>query len=181
MTAAQPLRASAHARNPTLQTRRLVLRLPVMADFPAYRAFVTSPRARWMGGPHDAARAWDWFCNDVAQWALLGLGGLTITLGGKPIGQVAVCHGPLFPEPELGWFLHDAAHEGQGYATEAAAALRDWALGPRGLASLVSYIDPDNAASLRLAARLGGVHDASAATPSGAPCLAFRYHPEAVA
>ena len=86
---------SAHAQNPTLQTKRLVLRLPVIADFPAYSDFVTSPRAIWMGGPHDAAKAWDWFCNDVAQWALLGLGGLTITLAGKPIGQVAVCHGPI--------------------------------------------------------------------------------------
>lgn len=169
-------RASAHAQNPTLQTRRLVLRLPTMADFPFYRDFVTSPRAIYMGGPHDAAKAWDWFCNDVAQWALLGLGGLTITLQGKPIGQVAVCHGPIFPEPELGWFLFDAAHEGQGFATEAATAVRDWALGPRGLPTLVSYIDPANPASARLAERLGGTLDLTAATPGGMPCLTYRFH-----
>ena len=169
------LPASAHAQNPTLQTRRLVLRLPVIADFDAYRDFVTSPRAVFMGGPHDAAKAWDWFCNDVAQWALLGLGGLTITLNGHAIGQVAICHGPIFPEPELGWFLFDAAHEGQGYALEAATALRDWALGPRGLPTVVSYIDPANVASQRLATRLGGVPDQMAATPNGMAALTYRF------
>lgn len=168
-------RGSAHAQNPTLQTRRLVLRLPVITDFPAYRDFVTSPRAQWMGGPHDADKAWDWFCNDVAQWSLLGLGGLTVTLKGKPIGQVAVCHCPNFPEPELGWFLFDATHEGQGYASEAAAALRDWALGPRGLPSVVSYVDPANLASQRLAERLGGKLDLGAATPGGISCLTYRF------
>lgn len=168
-------RPSAHAQNPTLQTSRLVLRLPVITDFPAYRDFVTSPRAQGMGGPHDAATAWDWFCNDVAQWSLLGLGGLTVTLKGKPIGQVAVCHGPNFPEPELGWFLFDAANEGQGYASEAAAALRDWALGPRGLDTVVSYIDPANIASQRLAERLGGRLDLGAATPGGMTCLTYRF------
>ncbi len=167
--------ASAHAQNPTLQTGRLVLRLPVITDFPAYRDFVTSPRARYMGGPHDAAKAWDWFCNDVAQWALLGVGGLTITLNGQPIGQTAICHGPIFPEPELGWFLFDAAHEGQGYATEAATAMRDWALGVRGLPTLVSYIDAANPASQRVAERLGGILDLHAATPGGLPCLTYRF------
>jgi RimJ/RimL family protein N-acetyltransferase len=179
-TAAQPhwmpaARGSAHAQNPTLQTQRLVLRLPVITDFPAYRDFVTSDRAVYMGGPHTATHAWDWFCNDVAQWVLLGLGGLTITLEGKPIGQVAICHGPVFPEPELGWFLFDAAHEGQGYATEAATALRDWALGPRALPTVVSYIDPANMASQRLAERLGGTLDLTAATPGGVPCLTYRF------
>ncbi|MBI1170835.1 GNAT family N-acetyltransferase [bacterium] len=168
-------RVSPHSHNPSLATRRLVLRLPVIGDFLAYRDFVTGPRTAYMGGPHDAAKAWDWFCNDVAQWALLRLGGLTMTLAGKPIGQVAVCYGPNLPEPELGWFLYDAAHEGQGYAFEAAEALRDWALGPRGLPNLVSYIDPANAASIRLATRLGGTPDPLAATPGGAACLTYRY------
>ena len=169
-------RASTYSHNPSLSTKRLILRLPVIADFPAYRAFVTSPRAVYMGGPHDAAKAWDWFCNDVAQWALLRLGGLTVTLGGRPIGQVAVCAGPNFPEPELGWFLFDAADEGQGYAFEAATALRDWALGLRGLDTIVSYIDPANAASIRLAERLGGTLDRQAATPDGMGCLTYRFN-----
>ncbi len=159
---------------PTLHTPRLTLRAPVMADYPAYAAFVTSGRTAFMGGPHDGAAAWSWFCNDTAQWALLGMGGLTILHGDRQIGQVAVCHGPLFPEPELGWFLLDG-FEGQGFATEAALALRDWALGPRGLPTLVSYIDARNPASAAVAQRLGGLLDAAAATPDGLKTKVYRF------
>lgn len=159
---------------PTLRTERLVLRPATMADFPAYRSFVTSDRTRFMGGPHDAAKAWDWFCNDMAQWALLDMGALIVTQEGRAVGQVAVCGGPIFPEPELGWFLFEAADEGQGYVTEAATEMRDWALGPRGLTSLVSYVDAGNLASIRVAERLGGVLDAGAATPEGMATQVWR-------
>ena len=159
---------------PTLTTARLVLRPATMADFPAYRGFVTSDRTRFMGGPHDAATAWNWFCNDTAQWALLDMGALIVTLQGRAVGQVAVCGGPIFPEPELGWFLFEAADEGQGFAFEAAAAMRDWALGLRGLTSVVAYVDAGNAASIRLATRLGGVLDEGAATPDGMATQVYR-------
>ena len=70
------------------------------------------------------------FCHDIAGWALFGHGALTIELRptGECVGQVGINHGRLFPEKELGWLLYDR-HEGQGYATEAAKALRDWELG----------------------------------------------------
>ena len=169
---AQPEAAAAPVVAPALSAVETTI---AKDDFPAYRDFVTSPRALFMGGPHDAAKAWDWFCNDVAQWTLLGLGGLTITLNGRPIGQVAVCHGPIFPEPELGWFLFDAADEGRGYATEAATAMRDWAYDTRGLPTIVSYIDPANRASQRLAERLGATLDLAAATPAGMATLTYRF------
>jgi RimJ/RimL family protein N-acetyltransferase len=164
---------------PTLVTGRLTLCPPVMADFEAYAAFVTGPRTTWMGGPHTCQTAWAWFCNDVAQWHLCGMGGLIIRRDGTPIGQVSLTHGPQFPEPELGWMLFDPATEGAGYATEAATALRDWALGPRGLSTIVSYIDPANAPSIRLAQRLGATRDDSAPTPANMPTLVYRYHAEA--
>lgn len=159
---------------PTLTTQRLTLRAPIMADYPAYAAFVTSERTRFMGGPHDDATAWSWFCNDTAQWALLGMGGLTVLHQGMQIGQVAVCHGPVFPEPELGWFLFDG-FEGQGFALEAAAAMRDWALGERGLPTVTAYVDAQNTASVTLAQRLGGVLDPHAATPDGMATQVYRF------
>ena len=135
-------------------------------DFPAYAAFLASDRAWGMGGPHGVRTAWEYFCNDTAQWTLLGMGGLMIVPRGQtePVGQVAVCHGPIFPEPELGWFLYDG-HEGEGYATEAARALRDWAFDVRRVPTLVSYVDPGNAASARVAERLGAVLDQTAPSP----------------
>lgn len=159
---------------PTLHTARLVLRPLTMADFAVYRDFVISDRTRYMSGPHNATVAWRWFCNDTAQWALLDLGALAVTHHGRAVGTVGVCGGPIFPEPELGWFLFDAADEGQGIASEAAAAMRDWALGPRGLTSVVAYVDLRNAPSIRVAERLGGVLDAGAATPDGMATAVYR-------
>ena len=56
---------------------------------------------------------------------------------GECVGQVGINHGPRFPEKELGWLLHEG-YEGQGYATEAARTLRDWAARALGLYDLVS-------------------------------------------
>src|SRR4051794_26119709 len=61
-------------------------------------------------------------------------------------------------QPELGWAL-TRAHWGLGYATEAAAAIREWAYASRSIDLLVSLISPNNVRSRRVAERLG-------ATPS---------------
>ena len=55
---------------------------------------------------------------------------------------------------EIGWMLA-REHWGHGYASEAALALRDWALAERGLTRLISLIRPGNEASVRVAARIG--------------------------
>ena len=52
----------------------------------------------------------------------------------------------------------------------------DWALGPRGRSTVVSYIARDNARSIAVARRLGAAVDAAAATPGGNDCLVFRYN-----
>ncbi len=159
---------------PTIRTERLLLRAPVAADFPDYAAFLASERAQPMGGPYDRRGAWGLFCHDVAQWALFGHGALMIEdRAGAVLGQVGISAGPLFPEPELGWLVHEAA-EGRGVAFEAACALRAWAYGPRGLATLVSYIDPANARSRRLAERLGARLD-PAARPQDPGDLVYRH------
>jgi RimJ/RimL family protein N-acetyltransferase len=57
-------------------------------------------------------------------------------------------------ETELGWGLA-REHWGQGYATEAALALRDWAFERRGLSRLISLIQQGNLRSVRVAEKLG--------------------------
>ena len=57
-------------------------------------------------------------------------------------------------QAELGWALI-RAHWGHGYATEAAAAIRDWARESASISGLVSLISPDNVRSQRVAERLG--------------------------
>ncbi|MFN4159132.1 MAG: GNAT family N-acetyltransferase [Gemmobacter sp.] len=145
---------------PTLATARLTLRPMGPQDFPAYAALMASPRSVGMGGPFGESMAWAQFCHDAAGWALFGYGALMVEAGGETMGQVGINHGPLFPEPELGWLLY-AGHEGRGYATEAAGTLRDWAFA-RGLARLVSYVDHDNHASAAVAERLGARLDPEA-------------------
>ena len=151
---------------PTLQTQRLVLRPMTEADFPAYAALLASPRSAGFGGPLSRKQAWGLFCHDIACWSLFGHGGLMIDrfTDGLCIGQVGISHGPLFPEKELGWLLYEG-NEGQGYATEAARSLRDWAAQALGVSELVSYIAPDNAASVAVAERLGAVRDLVADRP----------------
>lgn len=160
---------------PTLHTDRLVLRAPVIGDFAAYRALMASDRAIYMGGPFDERSAWGMFASDVAMWTLFGHGCLMIELAqtGQCVGQVGINHGPLFPEKELGWFLY-AGFEGRGYASEAALAVRNWAFGSFGLDTLASYVDENNAASIRVAERLGGVRD-DAALRQDPEDIVFRY------
>ena len=59
-------------------------------------------------------------------------------------------------QPELGWALM-RTHWGHGYATEAAAAIRNWAHERRKIDRLVSLISPDNVRSQRVAERLGAM------------------------
>lgn len=148
---------------PTLQSERLTLRPMRAGDFPAYAALMAGPRAVHMGGPHDTAAAWGLFCHDAGGWPLFGHGALMLERRdtGETIGQVGLNAGPLYPETELGWMVYDG-HEGQGYSTEGARALRDWAWAHLGLDTLVSYTDPDNHASHAVARRLGAVEDADA-------------------
>ena len=57
-------------------------------------------------------------------------------------------------ETELGWVLA-REHWGHGYASEAAAALRDWAFAERGLSRLISLIHHENVQSVHVAERIG--------------------------
>lgn len=151
---------------PTLQTPRTILRPMRAGDWRAYRDFMTSGRACYMGGPFPMRVVWGMFCSDHAQWDFYDCGALMIEdrEAGVCLGQVGINSGPLFPEQELGWLLYPEA-EGRGYAFEAARALREWARRERQLETLVSYVDPGNERSRRLAERLGAVLDEKAERP----------------
>ena len=143
---------------PVIETERLRLRPPEPRDFEAFAGFLGSGRARFMGGPVPRGRAWWAFRHILGHWPLRGYGPFVIERGGVAIGQ----GGPWRPVDsrgvEMGYCLWDAAHEGRGYALEAMRAARAeaWSLG---LDDLVSYIEPPNAPSIRLAERLGCSRD----------------------
>lgn len=58
------------------------------------------------------------------------------------------------PEVEIGYRLA-RAHWGNGYATEAVCAVRDYAFEMLGLSRLIAMIDPGNVASVRVAEKAG--------------------------
>ena len=151
---------------PTIVTERLLLRPMTADDWKPYCALMLSERARYMGGPFSVKVAWGMFCADHAQWDLCGAGALMLEDRDTRacLGQVGINSGPLFPEKEIGWLVFPEA-EGRGYAFEAASALRDWARTVRRLNTLVSYVDPQNDRSRRLAERLGATLDGTAPRP----------------
>ena len=139
----------------TLRTERLVLRPPLETDYEVVATFMASERARFVGGPvADAFDLWRGFLAGFGHWALRGYGFFIVLHGDRKVGRVGIVNHIMWDEPELGWHVFDGC-EGCGYATEAAAAVRDWAAAERGLGPLISYIHPDNTASRRVAERLG--------------------------
>jgi RimJ/RimL family protein N-acetyltransferase len=148
---------------PRIETDRLILRAPEIADFEPYAAFYASERSTWEDGPLDRAAAWSEFASGAAGWVLRGYGpfSLVARATGRYLGEVGIYHPPHFPEPELGWIL-TAEAEGHGFAAEAARVVRGWAYDGAGLPGLVSYIARGNRRSIRLAERLGAVADPDA-------------------
>lgn len=144
---------------PVLTTPRLRLDAPDLNDFPAWAEILCSPRARYMDGPYSRDDAYTEFAAMLGTWVLHGHGVFAMrpSAGGTALGFVCLNMEPGDHEPELGFFVSEAA-ESRGLTAEAAAAVRDWARG-QGLTSLVSYVDPANQRSVRLATRLGAVRD----------------------
>jgi RimJ/RimL family protein N-acetyltransferase len=82
---------------------------------------------------------------------------------GAAVGQAGMlrCEIDGEPEVEVGWWLAPAAW-GHGYATEAAAALCDYAFGTLGLDHVSVVLLPENAKSVAVARRIGGEHAGTA-------------------
>jgi RimJ/RimL family protein N-acetyltransferase len=168
---------------PRFETERLVVRAPVIEDFAAYREILMSPRAVYMSEePLDRRQTWLDFTQVIATWMLRGHGLFTIAnkATGDVLGFTLIGMESDDLEPELGWFLVEGA-EGKGYALEAARAVRRWGIETLELPALVSYIDPPNARSIRLAERLGGWHDPVASEvlsrTQNADVLVYRHWP----
>jgi RimJ/RimL family protein N-acetyltransferase len=76
---------------------------------------------------------------------------------GARLGQAGLlrCEIDGAPDVEIGWWLAPFAW-GHGYATEAAAALRDFAFGRAGLDRLSVVLHAENVRSVAVARRIGG-------------------------
>jgi len=179
-----------------LETERLRLRPPTAQDAGALYALFADPEVmRGLGkeaitAPEEARAMIE---GGIGGWTTDGIGPFLIeTAAGnrQVVGQAGLMifdtrgwtpsswsGAGKYAQPELGWALI-RAHWGHGYATEAAAAIVEWAYGRRFLERLVSLIAPDNARSQRVASRLGGV-PTETVTPvdSRRTAVVWRYPP----
>lgn len=162
----------------TLQTTRLILRPPVPGDWPAFHDFMMSDRATAFGSHRNLAKTFRSFAAELGHWQIFGFGMWAVTLRGDDscLALIGPWTPPDWPEPEVGWMVLDAATEGTGIATEAARAAIAHAYDVLGWPTVVSYVGPDNARSIRLAEKLGAVLDADARQPiPDAPLLVYRH------
>jgi RimJ/RimL family protein N-acetyltransferase len=149
----------------TIETGRLLLRKPRAEDAAGLLEAFADPEAmRYIGdgsttdlvGAEEAVERW------LERWKSWGIGMFVVER--KEDARVLGRAGFLRWDPqtwevggsetELGWGLA-REHWGFGYATEAALALSDWALGDQGLSRLISLIQHGNVRSVRVAEKLG--------------------------
>ena len=97
-------------------------------------------------------------------------------MSGQAAGRVGVIYNDGWHEPELGWHIYDG-YEGKGYAYQACRAARRHAAEHLGMNSIMSYINPSNTRSLRLAERLGCWHERDVEL-LGQPCQLWRHPTE---
>jgi RimJ/RimL family protein N-acetyltransferase len=160
----------------TLETPRLLLRPFRSADLDAYAAMCADAEVmRYLGTgvTLDRAGAWRSMATILGHWALLGYGmwALESRATGELVGRAGFLDPPDWPGFELGWVL-GRAHWGRGYATEAARRALAHAFDALGRERVISLIRPGNAASIRVAERIGERHVGEVEL-LGAPALVF--------
>jgi RimJ/RimL family protein N-acetyltransferase len=107
------------------------------------------------------AKEWveGWIQTCLESYAVHGFGLYAVVeqSSGEVIGYCGLYYFPDVngkPEVEIGYRLRRSAW-GQGYASEAARAVRDFAFESLNLKRLIAIIDPGNAASIRVAEKVG--------------------------
>jgi RimJ/RimL family protein N-acetyltransferase len=149
---------------PVLTTARLGLGPHEVTDYPDMLSTWQNPVVvKYFGGaPSTAEECWARLLRYAGLWSLLGFGYWRIRdrANGRFVGEIGLAEfrrditPSLAGWPEAGWVLAPWAH-GQGFAREAAEAIFAWVDGVLGVERTGCLIDPGNAPSLTLAARLG--------------------------
>ena len=147
---------------PTLITTRLTIAPMALDHFEAHAAAWADPAlTQFIGGnPRSRNESWGKFLQGAGLWSIMGYGYWSFLdretgtyLGNGGLAQFERGIPELEGFPEAGWaFAPDAW--GRGYATEAMAAILAWA-DEQGLPEIRCIIDPGNAASHKVAAKLG--------------------------
>ena len=139
-----------------LETERLILREMRAEDATELLAVFGDPKvmAAFAAAPFDAERMRAWVDRNLRHQAAHGYGLFSIVHreDGAVIGDCGLEHIDI--GAELGYDLR-SDYWGRGLATEAAAAVRDFAFRDLGLTRVISLIRVGNDASERVARKIG--------------------------
>ncbi|MBR3493980.1 MAG: GNAT family N-acetyltransferase [Clostridia bacterium] len=144
-----------------LETERLVLREYVQEDYPALYALLSDPETmRYYPKPYDEAGTQRWLDWSFENYRLYGFGLWAVVRKdtGEWIGDCGITLQKIDGEtlPEVGYHIRKDCWR-QGYAKEAARAVRDWAFTHTDYPCLYSYMNAENEPS-RATARANGMH-----------------------
>jgi RimJ/RimL family protein N-acetyltransferase len=160
---------------PVIHTERLLLRPFEERDLDEYAAIVADPEVnRYLGSePMDRSRAWLSMATFLGHERLRGWSNNAVVekATGGLLGRCGLWQPEGWPGLEVGWALGRFAW-GQGFATEAARAWRDWAFDVLGAAELVSVIHQENSRSVAVAERIGHSFIRRLEI-KGAPCVLY--------
>jgi ribosomal-protein-alanine N-acetyltransferase len=154
-----------------IETDRLLLRDLREDDLDALAAIWTDPDVtRYMGGPRDPARIRDMLAEDLPAdppdpfnlWPVIE------KATGRIVGHCGLLEKEVDGQDEVDLtYVFARSAWGQGYATEIATALRDYAFADLGLARLVAVIDHENTGSQRVALKVGMRYEKDALRSDG--------------
>lgn len=164
-------------KRPELSTERLLLRQWRATDFPIYEMYYSYIRtAQFVGGVMTPDRAWRHMAALIGHWELMGFGYWAVEelQGGAFVGCVGLWKSAGWPELELGYWLTEESN-GKGYATEAGRACLNYAYDVLGVHTLVSYIDPSNEPSKKVALRLSATFEKEIELLEHGPHCVYRH------
>lgn len=151
--------------NRIITTPRLVMAPHGRGDFVDLTAMWGDERVvRFLGGAaFSEEECWARLLRYAGGWSLLGYGFWAVRRrdNGAYVGDVGFLEGRrtgvdgFLGDPEIGWTLNISEHR-QGFASEAVKAAINWGSGR--FQRTVAMINPDNAASVAVAARCGFRH-----------------------
>lgn len=141
---------------PKIETERLILDQPLESDFKTLEVFLKSERSKFVGGPYRSFTAWNDYMANIGHWSLYGCGLWSVRTKNKNnfIGRVGIVRPAMFKEPDLSWQVFED-YEGQGFAYEAAKAVKEYVTINFNITSLASHIVLANKRSLILAEKIG--------------------------
>jgi RimJ/RimL family protein N-acetyltransferase len=142
---------------PVVRTKRLVLRGWEAGDIPAYTQMALRPEmSRYTGSPRSESAVWGMFAHQIGHWALNGFGMWLAhdRVTGEFVGRAGLYREHGWPGLEAAWTIRPERW-GEGLATEAGAVAVEYAFTYLDADRVISIIHPENAASIRVAEKLG--------------------------